>query len=866
MLKLEPKTIKNKRFSDPEWYVSIAADLLDLKFATLAKDLGKALHPEVIDTAKELLNIYDLAFNGMLESLRLDQRVESQKGNEQLFFDHIIDPDFPSHHPVFYELMLQLTNLVELDFIEQNSEKWNDIRSSLRNDFAINFNSIIQSGSNEHSNATKYIGVIKNHVPPIESQSIAHMNSILEEVEYEALAIDPELTLRKSYVTPSCNKKLEKMSCDEESKALKSDNIIQTLLDQIKSDHLPIVIHGQPGHGKTSSVKMLVSALSQIHQFNKDPISILFYEFKNLRALESPILQVLSSETSFLTNENFFNGKHTVLILDGLDERQLADGSDDALKSFVSGIFRLAERVNKVPGSKLNLILTGRSQYVGQIKSCFSQEHMVFEIGDFSKEQVSLWLNRFNSQKINSENVTIEKLHKYHLQELTSQPILLASSAIMLCDREGKKLLSELDRSIINRTQIYKTIIRWSYDKKWQKSPTAYSLQDNLSFDNYFVLLQAIAYEMFKSGNENIKLSLLASSLKNSFFELDFLENKNIENIEKLCSQLRISFFFKGVEDKSFSFIHKTIKDFLIVSGLVDSFSILLKHCNKKKLDKEAPELYKMLGESKLSSEDHVPMLGEWLSYKANDIKPHNDTLIAIWERVGGCNLPVSFETPEQAINTQYNILYNYYQLISRHFLSSSPEENQQLFGQDKIVLFGELSDQYNLIKFESFCGKIDMRKSKSLCFSNQSLEGEDTFGFPSLLQQCDFSKSTLSKFFMMNTSITLCNFESAQILDSWIGEATFTDCNFYNATINCISQNVHIPSRPNSLSYLNQFLGCDFSKATLSENRRTKTGHPNRKRQFLFWNCNFNSTAFECIKTSTVKYGKNFEGTKLPS
>jgi hypothetical protein len=49
----------------------------------------------------------------------------------------------------------------------------------------------------------------------------------------------------------------------------------------------------------------------------------------------------------FIDDDDFFAAKHTVLILDGLDERQLADGSDDALKGFVSSLFNLAHRINK---------------------------------------------------------------------------------------------------------------------------------------------------------------------------------------------------------------------------------------------------------------------------------------------------------------------------------------------------------------------------------------------------------------------------------------------------------------------------------------------------------------------------------------
>ncbi|MFT4929918.1 MAG: hypothetical protein ACI8WB_006053, partial [Phenylobacterium sp.] len=632
MTKPAPRKVTNAKFTDPEWYVSLAADILDLKFATLAKDLGKALKPEVVDAAKELVELYQLAFDNTLQLHDIKAKVTIKKGSEALFSDHIIDPNFPSYHPVFQHLL----NRVEQSYINQHSDQfiqpWSEVSRLIRQDFSLNFTSMVQSADKAHVNAAKYIEQLKTFVVPTESKVMAHMNAVLVDVEHESLAIDPDLVLRKSYVTPTCKVRFEQTQ-QGAGKTKEDSNIIQALIERVSGKaNYPIVIHGQPGHGKTSTVKMLVSALAQTFQRDEKPLSVLFYEFKNLRALSDPILKVLNSETAFIEDETFFEAKHTVLILDGLDERQLADGSDDTLKGFVSGLFRLADRVNRLAGSKLSLILTGRSQYVAQIKQSFNTDHWIFEIEDFSDDKMQLWLERFNGQKNGIEPITIEQLNDYHLQDLMPQPILLAISSIMLCDNEGKKLIDELDHNTINRTAIYDTIIRWSHKKRWQTKPTE-SLNDSLDFDDYLVLLQAIAFEMFKTGDESIKLSALAPALQNSVFDLDFLNNKSVENIEVLCSQLRISFFFKGVEDKAFSFLHKSIKDFLIVSGIVDALVVLLDGCNIKKLDKEADEWYEIFGHANLSSEDHIPMLEQWVHHKADKFTPNREKLMAIWER-----------------------------------------------------------------------------------------------------------------------------------------------------------------------------------------------------------------------------------------
>jgi hypothetical protein len=807
--------------------------------------------------------VYLQAFRNTLSNLNINVEINLKSNDKVLFFEQVLDPNFPSFHPIF----VNMSKIVEYEYVTQNTTKfeqtWTEIRESLRQEFSINFHSIIQSGMKEYTNANEYIKSLSDFIEPTESQAIAHMNTVLDELENEGLAIDPELTLRKSYVTPSCTSKLDTIQ-KSNNKLIKSDNIILTLIENIKSSSYPIIIHGQPGHGKTSTVKVLVSALAQSFRSNDVPLSVLFYEFKNLRALNDPILKVLNSETPFVESDDYFVGKNTVMILDGLDERQITDGSDETLKSFVSGLFRLTERINKKPRTKLNLILTGRSQYVGQIKTCFNTDHLIFEIEDFSKEKIELWLERFHDQKPTVESITFAKLNRFNLQELISQPILLAISAIMLCDNDGKKLLSEYQGSNINRTQIYKIIVRWSYEKKWQKMPTRTSINGYLNFDDYLSLLQAIAFEMFKEGKESIKLSNLAYSLKNSIFELDFLSNKTEDYIEELCSQLRISFFFKGVEDKAFSFLHKSIKDFLIVTGLIDSLITLLQTVSIKKVDKEAADLYKLLGERSLSNEDHIPMLNEWLEEKSKALSPYTKELLAIWEKVGTQDFNISYNTPSQAIQSQYNITHNYYQIISRYFSTNSTEQNREIFNHEKVILFSTSETNYSFISFVNFYNylSINSKFSHGMSFKNQYIS--NIVSFPEVnMGRNDFTNCLFEKVHVFPGNFYKCVFNGVKIKNCWIGNSSFIDCDFKGAIIDSISANTGHGSYPMGMVYFNKFLKCDFSFATLSGEYHDDNFE---EMQFLFWNCNFESTKFDCWEVSTIEYNEEFNGIELES
>jgi uncharacterized protein YjbI with pentapeptide repeats len=897
MSKLKPakKSVTNSKFKDKEWYVSLAADVLDLKFATLAKDLGKGLNPTVKDTSKELLDLYLHAINTVITDLEINFPLMTDQISVTLFSDSIIDPNFPSYHPVFNQLIKQL----EFEYIHQEEVRfscsWLELKNTIRQEFSIVFNSIIQSSPSEYSNAVDYINQLKNYSEPIESRVINHMNTVIDELENDSLAIDSELTLRKSYVTPSCSRILKKIH-KENNSLEKRENLIQSILEDVKSSTQPIIIHGQPGHGKTSSVKVLVNALAKSFQAEDKPLSVLFYEFKNLRTLNDSIIQIFAAETSFIEDESFFENNNTVLILDGLDERQLADGSDEILKSFVSGVFRLSQKINNIPNSTLNIILTGRSQYVGQIKSSFNTDHIVYEIEDFSENKVGLWLKRFNSQKFSlcntHKNITPQQLKKYHLQELMSQPILLSISSIMLCDPEGQKLLSKFDSSNINRTQIYKVIIQWSYEKRWQKSPSVPSINAELDFDEYLSLLQAIAFEMFKNGDEIIKVSQLASALQTSIFDLDFIKQKDISTIERLCSQLRISFFFKGVEDKAFSFLHKSIKDFLIVSATFDGLISLLENCHIKKLDKEASELYTLFGSARLSSEDHIPMLTEWIEEKRDVIVPHNKKLLALWERISLQNMPIQFDIPELAFTHHKNVLSNFYQLISRHLSSLDKSILKELFNNEEFSLFDAEQDTIFDIgqdtsfdssnhiktkekkdkKFISLSQFLNLALGESIyvqrfSFKNQSFIGggfEESL-LPARLQGHDFSNCTFKMISFDNTQYEGCNFSDTKFDFCWLSLVTFKKCNFSNSDINCLSLMVQDDSYPNSLMFYNSFLYCDFSNAKLAgDDVGGSNGDRIIGRQYLFWDCNFNSASFTGRTHSTFEYSTDFKGVKL--
>jgi len=259
---------------------------------------------------------------------------------------------------------------------------------------------------------------------------------------YEPLPIDPDLTLWQIYVPPRARYWKDEIKDKKEKNGKEIPNLISSIFDNIEpvssnsgdaepassipeKSIFPIVIHGQPGHGKTSTVRMLTHAIvaRQEEEKRKKRTHVLMYEFKNLGRLDvNDEIQILNKRTPFIKDESFFHGKNTVLILDGMDERQITDGSDIALKDFVRNMFRLSGEINRRKDSRLNLILTGRSQFVKQIQAAFNTDYHLYEIEDFSRMQIEKWLGKYCVSKKIEPPLQYEKLADRHLKDLMGQP------------------------------------------------------------------------------------------------------------------------------------------------------------------------------------------------------------------------------------------------------------------------------------------------------------------------------------------------------------------------------------------------------------------------------------------------------------
>ena len=539
-----------------------------------------------------------------------------------------------------------------------------------------------------------------------EDRVARHTAQIIRALTNDPLAIDPDLTLWQIYVTPSA--KYWGIKDRKEADAKKIPDLTDSLLDILDQSAAPIVIHGQPGHGKTSAVRMLTHAIvsREKERFPENQArrtDILMYEFKNLGRLDDNEIRVLSTRTPFVREQSFFHGKKTVLILDGMDERQASDRNDIAIKEFIRHMFNLSSEINRQENSRFNLILTGRSQFVKQVQPTFSGDYHTYEMEDFSRSQVDVWLKKYCGQKQIVPSLEYEDFADRHLEDLIHQPILLTISSMMLADTDGRKLLGDLQKNQICRGDIYRTIIRWTYLKKWQHQPNRTTLPDERTYNAF---LRTVAFVLFQQGQESIRIGTLIDALRkdNKLYGLEIIRHKEEEHIEDICKTLAVSFFFKKLDENAFSFIHKTIRDYLTAEAIFDllreAAEVFRPQRPEKSCDTMASDIYFILGGRAISHEDHVPFLRDVVAFRKKEAKQLFEPLEIFFRMAQPHVYLIRHENGRNhdPLVTEANVISSLLRWLTEIFSIFSEQEKKEKYPEGKLCLFENSDDFYKLV------------------------------------------------------------------------------------------------------------------------------------------------------------------------
>lgn len=360
-------------------------------------------------------------------------------------------------------------------------------------------------------------------------------------------------------------------------------------------------------------------------------------------------------------------------------------------------------------------------------------------------------------------------------------------------------------------------------------------MNNKLKLEEYTLLLQYIAFKMLRNGSETIKLSQLSEYIKNSHsHNLSFLTHKSIEFIEDICSKIQISFFFKGVTDKAFSFIHKSIKDYLVTSGVFYHLLSTLKAftpSNPRRIEKE---LYDILGSNPLSPEDHLPLLYEMLKQNAKTIEKLDKSMICIWDYI----LQKSFHNQGETVNDvtikHNNVLTNYYYFLSGFFSISSTSKNFTLYNSDKANLF-DISKHKEPLRM-----LFNSIQDRGLAVSNVFFDNQ-FIGAQPLPPHLEEDKKRI--FIIHNETFSSCSFKNTDFINCTFAHLYFKDCSFIGTKFT------------NCRFTLTNFMSCDFEKCEFMHCKDLKPSL-SAKLEYLsaarFINCNFNGATWNSIPIET--------------
>ncbi len=271
---MQKSIIKKDIFKEPEWWTSISVNIISLNFYGLAKDLSKVFNKLSFDLNDNLIDLYVETFNSFAKDLNLE-RFFIKEINKNYSFDNF-DPHFPTWHEIFDDICDIIKTKISKNEFELSSFQQNNL-NSLPQLFGEYFNKTRKA--DKYSKVNEHIDLLTKEFVSGDGELILHINNILNLVGKEPLPVDKNLKLWDIFVTPKAiywdDKVKEKIEIEnreyretgkisQEKNSVKygdkeyigatiSPNIISSILSVIKSSSSPIIIHGHPGHGKTST-------------------------------------------------------------------------------------------------------------------------------------------------------------------------------------------------------------------------------------------------------------------------------------------------------------------------------------------------------------------------------------------------------------------------------------------------------------------------------------------------------------------------------------------------------------------------------------------------------------------------------------
>ncbi len=345
----------------------------------------------------------------------------------------------------------------------------------------------------------------------------------------------------------------------------------------IKGCESHVVILGQPGAGKSTSLKYLCQQIlhaedffpekfnfpilirlrdltehinSSVNQDHKSLDNNLFLAIFNTLglSLNEETINKKSLNINILIEEsviNFLEGATPLLMLDGLDEIPQSIFKEKILKNLRSLFLKLAY---------CKVILTSRS---GEFYQNF-ENTAVFEISPLTTEQIKRFTKKWISDERKSEDL-FTQIEKSPYFDTAMRPLTLAHlCAIYQRDGHIPEKPKTLYKKIVNLL-----IEEWSI----QNSVIRKSAYGNFETDRKFEFLCSFAYHLTKKYNTTIFREF---EMKNIFSEIYEHFNLPLQQETQIIKEIEAhNGLIVQTEYEKFEFAHKSLQEYLAAEYIV---------------------------------------------------------------------------------------------------------------------------------------------------------------------------------------------------------------------------------------------------------------------------------------------------------